>query len=241
AATPDLESHPRRLRKKKGRPKPPLRRTNRGRGLEGHLQREPELTRSGLRRGLPVVRVVRARTDRRRRALVAERADRAGLDARLTVEGARRIRDERGARVEALVDGRRRLPVEELEDVRLRRDGHRADVEVVAEREVHLVVGREATRVAALRDVELLRIEAVVVALDRRRNAGADVELDTGREAPRRVVDGVEAALVRPVELETSRGVLEERGVVVVGVDAGVRLARGLADGARVVARERRA
>src|SRR5262249_49091655 len=129
--------------------------------------------------------------------------------------------------------------IEELERVELRRDGHGTDVDVVPDRGVHLVIGRQPTCVAALRQIELLRIEPVVVALDRGRNARTDVELDARRETPRRIVDGVEAALVRTVELETAGRVASQVEVVEVGVDAGVGLSRRLLDRARVVAGER--
>src|SRR5262245_61197782 len=140
-------------------------------GLEGDLEGHAEEPRAGLRGRLEVVRVVRAGASRRGRAVSGS-----GLDARLTVEGAARVRDETGAGVEGVVDLESRLTVDHVEEVELGRDRHRADSGVVGEREVQVVVGRRPSRRAARVEEELDAVPVVVPALSRDRQAAADVE-----------------------------------------------------------------
>ena len=125
----------------------------------------------GTGRSLAVVRVVRAGAGSVCRDRGFRRAGGSRLDAGLAVERTRRIPDECLVRVEALIDRGDRLPVEQLERYEQRRDRHGTEVQVVAERQVHLVVGRQAARVAALRVVER-RAVARVVRSRARRSAG---------------------------------------------------------------------
>src|SRR6185295_8282156 len=92
--------------------------------LERHLQSDAEETRVVARRRLAVVRVVRAWSGGRRRAVA-----RAGLHAGLTEERARGIDHEAAGRVEVRVERGDRLPVERVVQVGLRRDRDRSDVD----------------------------------------------------------------------------------------------------------------
>src|SRR5439155_21074987 len=113
------------------------------RASERDLQRGPQEARSGAPRDLAVVLVVGARAGG---ACRAERPIRSGLprlDAGLTVEGAALARHEASVGIEPLIDRRNDLPVQQVEDVELRRDGDRSDPGVVSQRDVGLVLGRK--------------------------------------------------------------------------------------------------
>src|SRR5436309_1096217 len=111
--------------------------------LERDLQRGPQEARSRAPRDLAVVLVVGARAGG---ACRAERPIWSGLprlDAGLTVEGAALARHEASVGIEPLIDRRNDLPVQQVEDVELRRDGDRSDPGVVSQRDVGLVLGRK--------------------------------------------------------------------------------------------------
>src|ERR1035437_1341041 len=203
-------------------------------GLERHTNRAPGA--SGYH--LAIVDVVRAgcrgSANRPVRPLVPR------LDAGLTVERAARVGDERTVRVEALVNAGGHLPVQEVEDVELGSDRHRADLELVSKREVRLVVGREASLRAALREIKEVRVVRVEEAELVGGLAAPGIGLKSDSDPERRLIDRIEANLVRPVELELAVRILIELVVVIVRVDAGVRLAGSDADGAGVGAAELR-
>src|SRR5262249_9532726 len=148
---------------------------------------------------LQVVRVVRARGRRLAGRSSTDLVTR--LDAGLSEEGAGGIRHEASGEIEEGVVGRDRLPVEDVEHVKLRGDRDRADVEVVAEREVEVVIRRRAAEGPALVEEELRRVEVVEETVAGQRHAAADVELRAGREAERSVPHRIEARLDRTVEL----------------------------------------
>src|SRR5262245_15661743 len=102
---------------KRGRPKPPPRETE-VRNLEGDLESRPEEARRNAGRRLPVVHVVRAGGRCRSRACdLADRIGLSGLDTGLAIERAALGRHEIAEDVEALVDARDRLAVDQVEDV----------------------------------------------------------------------------------------------------------------------------
>src|SRR5262245_30911192 len=135
--------------KKMGRPKPPQGDRYDRRTLERDFESNPEQTRVGLEDLLAEIRVVGAGRGRCGRA-----AARARLDARLTVERARLIRDDGTVEVEGGVERGRGLPVEDVEEIDLRSDGDRSDRRVVGEREVQIVIGRGPAEGSALLEVE---------------------------------------------------------------------------------------
>ncbi len=83
--------------------------------------------------------------------------------------------------------------------------------------------------------MQKVRIEHVVPAVPGNRRAAAVVGAQTDVQAERSRVDGVQPELMGPVEVEAAVPVAGEQEVVVVGVDAGVGLARGHADRAVIV------
>src|SRR5262245_668734 len=123
-----------------------------------------------------------------RRTGVAQRTRRTRLNTGLAEERAGRVLDEGRVGSDAMVDGGDGLAVDKLERVEQRGDRDGSDVDVVADGEVHLVVGREAPGVTALLVVEGRTVAGVEEAELRGRLARPNVELDAGGESPRGVV-----------------------------------------------------